>query len=193
MKNICRCTLTFMAALILGSCSSTTETSLASATLPAAGNDAIEDFVTAHNVVRSRHRLPPLKWSPQLAGYAQQWAEQLRQRNNCRMRHRPDKGRFAQQHGENLMWVGPTRWSDGRFDLYHMTPEMVTGVWADESRNYRYRSNSCKRGKICGHYTQIVWRDTREIGCAKAVCRDQSQVWVCNYNPPGNWRGERPY
>ena len=193
MKNIYPYTLTFAATLAISSCGTTAETSLASLTLPLSGNDPLEDFVPAHNAVRSRHRLPPLRWSPQLASYAQQWADQLRKRNNCRMKHRPGKGRFAQQYGENLLWVGPTRWSDGRVELYRMSPETITDVWADERRDYRYRSNSCKRGEICGHYTQIVWRDTQEIGCAKAVCRDQSQLWVCNYNPPGNYRGKRPY
>lgn len=193
MKNLYRHPLIFAAALVISSCSSTAETSLASLTHPVPGNETIEDFLFAHNAVRSQHRLPPLKWSPQLAGYAQQWADHLRQRNGCHMKHRPSNGRFAQQYGENLFWVGPIRWSDGRVELYHMTPEMITGVWADEKHDYRYRSNSCRGGKICGHYTQIVWRDTQEIGCAKVACRDQSQLWVCNYNPPGNYRGKRPY
>ena len=193
MKNLYRHPLIFAAALVISSCSSTAETSLASLTRPVPGNETIEDFLFAHNAVRSQHRLPPLKWSPQLAGYAQQWADQLRQRNGCHMKHRPSNGRFAQQYGENLFRVGPIRWSDGRVELYHMTPEMITGVWADEKHDYRYRSNSCRGGEICGHYTQIVWRDTQEIGCAKVVCRDQSQLWVCNYNPPGNYGGKRPY
>jgi pathogenesis-related protein 1 len=193
MKNTFRYTLVFMAALAISSCGSTAVTSLASVTLPLSGSETIENFVPAHNAVRSRYHLPPLRWSAQLASYAQQWADQLQKRNNCGMKHRPHTGRFAQQYGENLLWAGPRRWSDGRIELYRMTPQMVTDVWADEGRNYRYRSNSCKRGKICGHYTQVVWRDTQEIGCAKAVCRDKSQLWVCNYNPPGNYRGKRPY
>ena len=155
--------------------------------------DVMENFVPAHNAVRARHGLPPLAWSPSLAQYARQWAEQLRRSNNCRMRHRPYSGRFAQQYGENLFWVDPKRWSDGRVEQHRFTPAMVTNAWADEERDYRYRSNRCKRGKICGHYTQIVWRDTSEIGCARVACRDQSQLWVCNYNPPGNWNGQWPY
>jgi pathogenesis-related protein 1 len=201
MKNSYSYTLTFAATLAISSCRSTAETSLAPAVLPLSGDETLnealnethKDFVPAHNAVRSRHRLPPLKWSPQLAGYAQQWADQLRQRNNCQMKHRPDNGGFAQQYGENLFWVGPIRWSDGRLERADYTAEMITNIWADERRDYRYRSNSCRRGKICGHYTQVVWRETQEIGCAKAICRNQSQLWVCNYNPPGNYSGEKPY
>ena len=66
----------------------------------------------------------------------------------------------------------------------------VVGYWAAEARDYSYRANTC-RG-MCGHYTQLVWNDTREVGCAVAS-EPGREVWVCNYDPPGNWVGERPY
>jgi pathogenesis-related protein 1 len=66
----------------------------------------------------------------------------------------------------------------------------VVNAWAAESRNYDYRSNCC-RG-VCGHYTQIVWAGTQEVGCAVAR-GGRREVWVCNYDPPGNWAGKRPY
>ncbi len=43
-----------------------------------------------------------------------------------------------------------------------------------------------------GHYTQLVWRGTRDVGCAKVFCSGYMIV-VCNYNPPGNVLGLRPY
>ena len=45
---------------------------------------------------------------------------------------------------------------------------------------------------MCGHYTQIVWETTQKVGCAKIQC-DGFDLWVCNYDPPGNWVGEKPY
>lgn len=195
MKYIYRYALTVAAALTISGCSTSADSSLTAAALHDAPtrNAEMEAFLPAHNAVRIQHRLPQLAWSPRLAGYAQQWASHLQRTNNCNMKHRPRNGRFAQQYGENLFWVGPIRWSDGRIARATYTPEMITYAWADERRDYRYRSNSCKSGKICGHYTQIVWRDTQQLGCAKAICRDQSQLWVCNYNPPGNYRGKKPY
>ena len=72
----------------------------------------------------------------------------------------------------------------------HPLPTDVVGVWAAEARDYSYRANTCHG--VCGHYTQLIWSDTREVGCA--VARDASrEVWVCNYDPPGNWVGVRPY
>ncbi len=59
-------------------------------------------------------------------------------------------------------------------------------------------SNSCAAGKQCGHYTQLVWRDTERVGCGVANCNNvdgfgAGNLWVCNYDPPGNYVGERPY
>ena len=64
---------------------------------------------------------------------------------------------------------------------------------ASERSNYSYDSNSCAPGEDCGHYTHIVWRDTREVGCGVATGADGSGVWVCNYNPAGNVDSESPY
>jgi pathogenesis-related protein 1 len=46
---------------------------------------------------------------------------------------------------------------------------------------------------LCGHYTQVVWKNSMEVGGGMAICDNKSQVWVCNYNPPGNVEGEKPY
>ena len=45
---------------------------------------------------------------------------------------------------------------------------------------------------MCGHYTQVVWRKSLRVGCGMATC-GATEVWVCNYDPAGNWDGERPY
>lgn len=73
--------------------------------------------------------------------------------------------------------------------------------WASEAANYDHGTNACAPGKVCGHYTQIVWRNTTQVGCATRECDKNSpfqgftrwQFWVCNYAPPGNYSGQRPY
>ena len=150
--------------------------------------------LTSHNAVRSQLGLLPLRWSNKLASYAQQWADHQAKTQNCAMTHRPHQaGPYKQIHGENLFWASPKRWSDGRIERQEITIEEVVKAWADEVVDYNYNNNSCRAGEQCGHYTQIVWRETREVGCAISVCPDQSQLWVCNYNPPGNYIGEKPY
>jgi pathogenesis-related protein 1 len=132
-------------------------------------------MLAAHNAVRAELGEPPLAWSPVLARYAQQWADHLA--SERAFYHRPNP-RF----GENLFMI------EG--DNALVPPEEVVRAWAGEARHYNERTNSC-RG-VCGHYTQIVWRSTREVGCA-AARSEGYEVWVCNYNPPGNIIGERPY
>jgi pathogenesis-related protein 1 len=132
-----------------------------------------QEMLNAHNQVRARVGVPPLGWSPQLADLAQNWADHLLR--SRRFEHSP-----GNRFGENLFMVtgGPSSASEAVRD------------WADEVRDYDLRSNRCF-GE-CGHYTQLVWASTRYVGCAVAADRHES-VWVCEYDPPGNYDGERPY
>ncbi|MEE9351276.1 MAG: CAP domain-containing protein [Thiotrichaceae bacterium] len=152
-----------------------------------------QQIVTSHNRVRARYRLPPLSWSPSLARFSTQWANHLLKTKGCHMQHRPHSGRFKTDFGENLFWASPYRWSDGRSDIQNISSANVVHEWAKEVSFYNYKSNRCQPGQQCGHYTQMVWRDSRKVGCGLAVCADKSQVWVCSYDPPGNWQGKRPY
>ncbi|MBL8241494.1 MAG: hypothetical protein JNM66_28980 [Bryobacterales bacterium] len=132
-----------------------------------------QPILTAHNALRARVGVPPLEWSPQLAAYAQKWANTLLARRQ--FHHRPDT-----PYGENLFAITGAS----------ATPAEVVKSWGDESSDYDHRTNRCRA--VCGHYTQIVWAGTRRVGCAVARGRGR-EVWVCNYDPPGNWAGERPY
>jgi uncharacterized protein YkwD len=132
--------------------------------------------VEAHNRARRAAGVPPLQWSAQLAATAQSWANQLR-RERCTMRHSRTTG-----IGENLAWAASQQ----------LSPAGVVALWVNEAPAYNRAANTCAPGAMCGHYTQVVWRNTRFVGCGLAECGD-SEVWVCNYSPPGNYSGERPY
>ncbi|RKH44609.1 serine protease [Corallococcus sicarius] len=156
--------------------------------VPSAG-DLKRDMVTAHNQARARASrptpkpaLPALVWSDEAARKAEAYAKE------CRFEHNPDRGTF----GENLAAATPDTW----------TTAQVVKSWADESADYDYARGTCARGKMCGHYTQVVWRTTQAVGCATRLCTKNSpfganvgtwQLWVCNYAPPGNWVGQKPY
>jgi pathogenesis-related protein 1 len=131
------------------------------------------DMLLAHNEIRMRVDVPRLRWSDRLAARAEDWASHLL--HERQFYHRPHP-----IFGENLFEI-----TGG-----HATPDQVVDAWASEAHDYSYRSNTCRA--VCGHYTQLVWSGTREVGCA--IARDAGrEVWVCNYDPPGNWIGERPY
>lgn len=144
-----------------------------------------EKMVEAHNEWRSEVGVPPLEWSPELAEMAKEWANVLAQEDS-KFRHSNREG-----FGENLFYASAKVWSDGRREIQEVTESEVVNSWAGEKKNYDYSENSCSG--VCGHYTQIVWESTKEVGCAAALSGDKSQVWVCNYHPPGNIIGKRPY
>lgn len=48
-------------------------------------------------------------------------------------------------------------------------------------------------GDECLHYTQVVWRDSVYLGCAKVNCYNGGSFVICSYDPPGNYEGDRPY
>jgi pathogenesis-related protein 1 len=158
--------------------------------MPAAAAEPVSStaMVAAHNQVRAGLKLPPLRWSDPLASDAARWADELALNRGCKMQHAGVEGQ-----GENLFWASALLWSDGRREVQAVTPQKVVDAWASERRDYDYARNSCRAGKACGHYTQIVWKGTTEVGCAMSVCPEQGQIWVCRYQPPGNWVGERPY
>jgi uncharacterized protein YkwD len=142
--------------------------------LPAAKASSLaQEMVSAHNIVRARVGTAPLTWSDRLAGIAQTWADRLQA--SGQFAHSPNN-----DLGENLFEIAGAP----------ATPSRVVNDWAGESRDYDYGSNTCRA--VCGHYTQIVWNETKEVGCAVARGGGR-EVWVCNYDPPGNWAGKKPY
>lgn len=144
---------------------------------PGAETGTLAGLTAAHNEVRASVRVAPLVWSDKLGAHAQAWADHLASRG-CDLAHRPPG---SDPYGENLFWSAGTTGS---------TVREVVGSWAAEKTGYNHAKNSCSG--VCGHYTQIVWRATTAVGCGMASC-GTTQVWVCNYDPPGNMMGRSPY
>jgi pathogenesis-related protein 1 len=149
-------------------------------------------MTAAHNAVRARTEgsvngpMPPLTWSTDLASKAEVYAKKLAK--DCFLKHSGAKGL-----GENL----------ARFEGQKATPAMVVETWARELRCYTYGpfgiddcTLQCALSNGCGHYTQIIWRNTTQVGCGVAVCGRRAsyqEMWVCMYKPTGNYLGQYPY
>ena len=149
-----------------------------------------DEMLAAHNRWRKTVGAPTLTYSNKLAASAQEWANHLKQANQCKMQHsKPDS-----KYGENLYWASAVEWSDGKREVQQVNPNEVVDDWGNERADYDHKNNRCTKGKMCGHYTQVVWKTTTTVGCAVALCEDtHEQIWVCQYQPPGNWVGEKPY
>jgi hypothetical protein len=163
------------------------------------------DVVTAQNGVRAvgpfgasnrvpNPALPALTWSVGAARVAQAWAA------NCQYGHNANQGPY----GENIY---ATTGTPTAADIVTATPALTSFSWASEVEWYTLGTNtdSCAAptGRSCGHYTQIVWRNTTAVGCAVQSCPAGSgpaftggNAWtfaVCDYDPPGNFTGQVPY
>jgi uncharacterized protein YkwD len=124
-------------------------------------------LVDAHNTYRAKHCAAPLAWSPKLAQAAQAWANSLKAQG-CKFGHKPNN-----QFGENLA-AGTSGALDG---------QAVADMWYDEVKGYRFPNGGFSMQT--GHFTQVVWRETTQIGCGVTSCNGMD-IWVCEYDPPGN-------
>lgn len=68
-----------------------------------------------------------------------------------------------------------------------MGPDGAVEMWFREKSNYDFRRGGFSM--TAGHFTQLVWKGSRRLGCGTATC-NQMQLWVCNYDPAGNMEGE---
>src|SRR5688572_2424887 len=135
----------------------------------------IQELLRAHNRWRAEVGVPNLTWSNAVAAGAQEWATKLAASGT--LQH------ASSGFGENLsMSSGP------------QTPTEVVDNWGSEKAKCNYKgepigSQTCE----VGHYTQIVWRNSTELGCGVARVANGATFWVCRYNPAGNVIGEKPY
>lgn len=151
---------------------------------PEAEEGALIGITQAHNTYRTGVGVSDLVWDAQVAHAAEKWAQILASHHGCELVHgQADKGVV---YGQNLFLSAPAEPLE--------EADFVVGAWAGEEPDYDYATDTCADGKQCGHWTQIVWSGSERIGCAMRTCAEEDvQVWVCNYDPPGNVVGVKPF
>jgi uncharacterized protein YkwD len=131
-------------------------------------------LLETHNFWRSEVKSNPLKWNSTLEKESADYALKLAK-----------SGNFAHSgcdEGENLYWT-----SESVFKA-----EDAVAAWASEKEFYRPGTKiSNSNYKKFGHYTQVIWYSTAEVGCGAATSRHGTFV-VCRYNPGGNVIGDKP-
>jgi hypothetical protein len=138
-------------------------------------------LLAAHNRERATVGVEPLRWSADLAASARIWANHLA--DTGAFEHAPEAR--LNPEGENL-WAG----SKGYFSA-----EAMVNAWLREKRFYKpgVFPNNSVTGRVSdvGHYTQVIWRDTSQVGCAIARGA-REDILVCRYSQAGNYMGEQP-
>ncbi len=137
-------------------------------------NKEQKNILRYHNKVRKNVKVPALTWSPKLAKYAQKWARTIKNQN-CSLSH------SHSEYGENLFKANKK---------YKVVDAAKS--WEKEKKYYLREPLNQNNVQRAGHYTQMVWRNTTKLGCAKTMCGNEILV-VCNYDPAGNYLGRKAY
>lgn len=138
-------------------------------------SDFIQEALKAHNDYRSNHSAPPLVINKELNSIAQQYAEKIAHSGN--FAHSGNK--FHGDHlGENLDMCGGMK----------LTGRSMTQAWYNEIKQYDF--NKATFSSCTGHFTQLVWVNTQQVGFGVAKAKDGSYYGVANYYPAGNYLGQ---
>lgn len=127
-----------------------------------------ETVLSVHNQFRAWHHGEPLMWDDRLASYAERHASQ------CQFKH------SHLGFGENIAAGYPS------------VTDAINS-WYGEVKNYSYLAPGFSYKT--GHFTQVVWRETKRIGCANVACNGSKgtpgHFLVCEYSPAGNVLGKQ--
>jgi glioma pathogenesis-related protein 2 len=135
-----------------------------------------QQALSTHNSLRQKHGAPPLVLDNTLNNVAQGWADKLAATG--KFQHSNSK------YGENLYYG----WSSQPgFDVNGVSPVQS---WYDEVKSYNYSKPGFSMET--GHFTQVVWKNSKKLGCGKAKAKDGKVFVVCNYDPPGNYQNQFP-
>ncbi|XP_041951822.1 serotriflin-like [Alosa sapidissima] len=150
-------------------------------------NPAVQkDIVNKHNELRrsvnpTASNMLKMSWNSEAAANAQQWADA------CTETHSTSSKRSISTSGcgENLFFSSaPLSWDD------------AIQAWFNEDKHYKYGQGPIGNATV-GHYTQVVWYRSNEIGCGVAYCPNGgfAYFYVCHYCPPGNvfFKGHNGY
>ena len=121
-------------------------------------------WLTSINAYRLLHHAPPVQWSATLAQLEQAHTDA------CVFAHSID------QYGENL-------------GLGYASVIDAVNAWYNEVNNYDYNNPGFSMNT--GHFTQLVWVNTKYIGCSQTVCPQlRATFYGCKFDPPGNYNGQ---
>ncbi len=154
---------------------------LAGVPLPAQADAFADRILATHNEERARLGIPPLRWSAALAANAAAWAAHL-------------STLPVLEHDNSLDIEGENLWRGTGGGAY--TPEDMVTLWIDERAAFRNGVfpdvSTSGQWEDVGHYTQVIWRNTAQVGCALGEA-GEDQVLVCRYMEGGNFEGEKTF
>lgn len=146
--------------------------------LPSHAQNSVQDYLNAHNTARSAvtgANIPALVWNTTLEAEATAYLNTLL--GQCDVNVDLSVSGLNVKVGQNVF-----------------TGLDAVNAWVSEQVYYDYATNSCNGG-VCTHYTQVIWKSSLTVGCFRAQCVNNVNLWIvgCKYNPAGNILGQHPY
>jgi len=126
--------------------------------------DEIATALTLHNQMRGAVGTPPLKWNCKL---------------QCQIQKHASKGVYEHSDSFNAPIPAGENLASGSDGVY------AAWMWFSE---YGAAHGGQATFNCCGHYTAMVWKATKEIGCGKSTSGDG--IYLCQYtNAQPNFGG----
>lgn len=113
-------------------------------------------ILAAHNILRQQvnppaQTMPNLVWDTTLESTAQNYVSTCTSSNGLIVDHNPNRGTNV---GENIY--------ASTAPISNISDPVQS--WFNEYVYYNYDTNTCQSGQVCGHYTQVVWAATTNVG-----------------------------
>ena len=137
----------------------------------------LEEALFSHNELRAKHNSPALILNPTLSSFAQKHSEMLANKGKIEY----SNNKFENQKiGENL-FMSKTKCSG----------EEVTSYWYKGINHYNFENiNENKNNEEINNFTQLIWKNTKEVGFGYSIDKKGNFYAVANYFPCGNIKGQ---
>ncbi|KAI3324647.1 PR-1-like protein [Xylariaceae sp. AK1471] len=163
-----------LAALLLFTASvssqKTTVVVTAAPTIPSTAPEFVDEdtftsaILNSTNFYRDAHNASAVAWNKTLESFAADYLDKVGD-EDCKFAH------SGGPYGENLA-------------LGCSNATSCVEAWGDEGKKYNYQKG--KFSEDTGHFTQLVWKNTTDVGCGKRLCGEKGWYLVCEYWPRGN-------
>ncbi|KAI0097918.1 CAP domain-containing protein [Nemania sp. FL0031] len=122
-------------------------------------------ILNSTNVYRAAHNASAITWNTTLESFASSYLASDAVGDDCTFAH------SGGPYGENLAIGYPNATAS-------------VEAWGDEGDKYNYNKPGFSEGT--GHFTQLVWKNTSDVGCGRRLCGERGWYLVCEYWPRGN-------
>ena len=134
-----------------------------------------KDLLDRHNYYRAKHQAANLERLAALETIAQSYSEKLVTLGYLVHSSNTLNGNYI---GENLYFG---------YNAGYLGTKPVD-AWYDEIKDYDFAKAEFTSGT--GHFTQVVWKNTKQVGCGVACSAKDYCYVTCNYYPGGNYLGQ---